>query len=263
MRGSVVRRLAEDAYRVAATFAGWSVFIVGCLVWGVSVIPVTLLLSQRWPGAREHFDRLTRRALRLYVRTLPFMRVQIECSERRLSGPRILVANHQSWLDSIMLIALEPRLIGPARGYMFRIPIVRTILALMGFYPSDVHTLPSLDRMREAAERARRRGEGLLFFPEGTRSRTGAIGGFHRGAFRLAVDHALPIQPVVIEGLDRVLPPGQVLVASSGRPSVRVRYLEPLRPPYAEGPRRDVVRALGERARDLLAAELDRLRAER
>ena len=255
--------LPADAYRVIASVAGWGAFAGGCLVWGVSVVPVTLALLPFWPGVREPFHALTRAALLVYFHTLLFMRVEVEGAEHRLAGPRVVVANHQSLLDSILLISLEPRLAGPSRSYMFRIPIVRTILRLAGFHPADAGELPSLERMRAGAEEARARGGGLLFFPEGTRSRSGAVGAFHRGAFRVAVDHALPIQPVVIEGLDRVLPPGRFLVVSPWRPVVRVRYLEPLRPPYGAGVRREVVRALASGVRETLVAELARLRARR
>jgi hypothetical protein len=77
------------------------------------------------------------------------------------------------------------------------------------------------------------------------------------------VDHDLPIQPVVIEGLDRVLPAGHVIAQTSGRYTVRVRYLAPIEPPFGSGLRRDVVRSLTDRVRGVLVDELARLRAER
>jgi 1-acyl-sn-glycerol-3-phosphate acyltransferase len=265
----VPRRLADayrhayrHAYRIWASLVGWGAFAGGCLLWGLFVIPPTLLLARRWPSVRERFSDVTRVALRGYVRILPFLRLRVEGDEKRLSGSRILVANHQSWLDPLVLMSLEPRLAGPARSYNFRVPIMRTILRLAGFHRADAGEPPSLDRLSEAARRADHEAGGLLFFPEGTRSRTGAIGPFHRGAFRAAVDHGLPIQPVVIEGLDRVLPPGRLIVRLPGRPVVRVRYLAPLHPPYGEGLRRDVVRALASRVRELMVDELSRMRAE-
>ena len=44
---------------------------------------------------------------------------------------------------------------------------------------------------------------------------------------------------------------------------MRIRYLEPVRPPYGKGPRREVSRGLATRVRETLVAELERLRAER
>jgi 1-acyl-sn-glycerol-3-phosphate acyltransferase len=250
-------------YRVCASLVGWGAMIAICLTWGALVIPATLLLSRFRPGAREVFNDLTRHVLGLYVRSLLFARFQVEGRERRLEGPRILVANHQSWLDPILMISLEPRLGGPIRRYMYRVPVLHSIVELAGFYPSDIGELPSLDELHRHAEVARDRRGALLFFPEGTRSKTGEIGPFHRGAFRVAVDHDLPIQPVVIEGLDRVLPAGHVVAQAPGRYTVRVRYLAPIEPPFGSGLRRDVVRSLTERVRGTLVDELARLRAER
>ncbi len=259
------RRLSRrrDLQRVGGALVGWAVWLGLTLCWGLLVIPVTLLLLPLWPGVRERFASLTRAALRAYVGRLPFARLCVEGADKRLEGPRILVANHQSRLDSPFMLAIEPRLFGPVRGYMLRVPIVGTAIRLLGFFDADVSEVSALAAMQRAAEQARARGAGLLFYPEGTRSQSGEIGRFQRGAFRLAVECELPIQPVVIEGLDVAFPPGRLITPVYGRHPVRIRYLEPLRPPYGSGPRRDVVRALSDRVRVILVEELARLRAER
>jgi len=132
-----MRRFAFEIYRVGGTLLGWAVFLLLILVWGVLVVPATLLLLPLWPGVQEHFASLTRRALRLYVGQLPFLRLCVEGVENRIDGPRILVANHQSRLDSPVLLALEPRLCGPVRGYMLRVPIVGAVIRLVGFFDAD------------------------------------------------------------------------------------------------------------------------------
>jgi 1-acyl-sn-glycerol-3-phosphate acyltransferase len=50
-------------------------------------------------------------------------------------------------------------------------------------------------------------GTSVIFFPEGTRSRTGQLGPFKKGAFRFAMDLGLPILPVTITGTREILPP--------------------------------------------------------
>jgi len=255
--------LVRALLRFAGTAAGWIAFVLLVLVWGALVVPATLLLARRWPGVRERFASLTAGAIGLYLRALPFLRFRVEGAERRLRGGRIVVANHASRLDSPLLIAIEPGLAGPVRGYMLRVPGVGGVIRLLGFFDADAGEAASFDALQRAAAHARAHGAGLLFYPEGTRSRDGEIGSFRRGAFRAAVDHGLPLQPVLIDGLDAVLPPGSVIAQKDRSHLVRVRYLEPLRPPYDEGPRRDVVRALAERVRRDMQAELARMRTER
>jgi 1-acyl-sn-glycerol-3-phosphate acyltransferase len=231
-------------------------------VWGVLVIPLTLLLTPLWPAVREHYASLTQAALRTYVRVLPFARIQVEGGEQRLSGARILVVNHTSRLDSPVLLSLEPRLSGPVRGYMLRVPIVGTAIRLLGFFDADADADTFAD-MNRAAQRVRSQGGGLLFYPEGTRSASGEIAVFQHGAFRAAYDHGLPIQPIVVEGLDTVFPPGHVISPVRGRHLVRIRYLKPLHPPYGAGSRREVVRALSSEVRNTMIEQLAQLRQER
>ncbi len=257
-----MRRLARELYRYAATVQGWLWFAAITLFFGLVPIPFALLLAPVWSGADARFADWTHRALRLYGKSVMYMRIGVEGEERRVPGTRILVANHQSWLDPLVLMGLEPRLAGPVRRYMLRVPIFGSVARLAGFFQSDVGELPSLDDVARCAASARARGGSLLFFPEGTRSKDGALGAFHRGAFRTAFDHSLAIQPVVIEGLDRVLPRRGPIVQTYGRQLVRVRYLAPIAPPFGTpgALRRDVVRGLAERARTAIAEELEAMR---
>jgi 1-acyl-sn-glycerol-3-phosphate acyltransferase len=258
--------LYDKLVRSLKTLWGWGAFGGACAVWAVTVVPVVLVVERFKPSVRDWFRDATRAALRVYIGTLPFMKVRVDGVEpaagrdRPSSGARLLVANHQSWLDPIILLAIEPRLSGPARSYVMRWPALRSIMRLAGFYASDETGPDLLARMRAGVEQALPGGDTLLFFPEGTRSRTGEIGAFRRGAFRMAVEYQLPIQPVIIEGMHRVLPPGSPFVQNRGRPTVQVRYLDTIQPPAAGDSRRTVVRDLTDRVRDVMANELARMR---
>ena len=250
--------------RILVTVWGYFVFVLGCIVWGGLGIPLTLILSRFWPSARDRFADGTQFLLGAYVRRLPFMRLDVDRSRRISSDDSlVLVMNHQSFLDPIVMLSLEPRLSGPARGYMFRVPIVRSALKLGRFFLSDSGEPAPLDRMREGVQEALDRRGVLLFYPEGSRTRTGEIGDFHHGAFRMAVEYQLPIQPVVTDGLNRVLPPGSLILQTRRPVSVQVRYLDPIEPPYEEGLQRRVVRDLSEQVRLSMLEELKELRRER
>ncbi len=238
-------------------------FVLGSLVWGILVIPLTIALSRFSPRVRDLFGQCTQAALGIFIKLLPFLKLSVDRSRGLCDGSRVLVVNHQSWLDPIVMLSLERRLSGPARGYLFRTPVIRSVLKLGRFYLSDGGEPAPLDRMRQGVQEALDRRGTLLFYPEGTRTKTGEIGDFRLGAFRMAVEYKLPIQPVVIDGLDQVFPPGSVIVQTRGRYSVRVRYLDPIEPPYGEGPQRRVVRELAQQVRLSMVEELARLRKER
>ncbi len=249
--------------RLFGAAVGWGVFALGCAVWAVLVVPLALAAAPFRPAARERFLDLTRAALRLYVRILPFMRVEVEGLERRGRRPYVLVVNHQSRLDPLVMWSLEPRMSGPARRYLMRTPALGSVLRLAGFYEAEVGEPAPLERMRSSGAQVRASGGALLFFPEGTRSKDGQIAAFRRGAFRLAVDDGLPIQPVVIEGLDDVLPPQTWIPCKRWRYPVRVSYLPAFEPPFGEGPRRSLVRGLADQVRAAMVEEIERLRALR
>jgi 1-acyl-sn-glycerol-3-phosphate acyltransferase len=254
-------RAALHVYRYVSTLVGWIVFVTGCVVWGTLVIPIALILTPLAPGIRPGFRRLTSRALGLYIATLGFLRVEVRGRQRRCSTARVVVANHQSWLDPIVLLGLEPGLSGPAQRYLYRVPILGRVLDLLGFVdasPDDAEAFVALrDRARKDPDVA------LLFLPEGTRSRTGRMGPFRRGAFRVAIEAGLPLQPIIIDGLFDVLPPGALIARAPGRAPVVVSYLEPVQPPPANEGLREATRALTEEVRGQMVAELERLRRER
>ncbi len=260
-----MKRFLSDVYRYVATFQGWLLVLVGTILAGVW-IPIVWIVAPIWPRARVLFADIVHGLLAIYRRAVMYMRVRIEGEEKRLPGTRILISNHQSWLDPLVLMGTEPRLQGPIRQYMLDVPVFGSIPKLCGFFVSEIGELPSLDAMAEAVATARERGGSLLFFPEGTRGVDGVVGPFHRGAFRTAYDHDLAIQPVLIEGLDRVLPRKGPIVQTPGRHLVRIHYLDAIAPPFDEAPsgrRRDTVRALTDRVRADMVEELEKMRAER
>jgi 1-acyl-sn-glycerol-3-phosphate acyltransferase len=254
------------AIRTYHAVIGWGGVAGGSILWGISVVPATILLSRFRPSVRDKFNDLTRAGLRLYFRIAPFMRVFVEGRREDVGdGPRvrILVANHQSLLDPLLLMSIEPCLSGPAKDYLFRWPGLSAVLRFARFYPSEDAGLGVMQKMREGVEQAIDQGNSLLFFPEGTRSRSGEMATFRRGAFRMAVEYGLPIQPVVIDGIYDVLPPGVILPPSSERCDVRIVYLNPIEVERNTDNARSAARTLADRVRSQLESEIARLRAQR
>jgi 1-acyl-sn-glycerol-3-phosphate acyltransferase len=90
----------------------------------------------------------------------------------------------------------------------------------------------------------------VMIFPEGTRSRTGALGTFKSGAFRLAIDAGVPIVPIAVSGTAAGYPKGSPWV----RPCRGVaRILEPV---PAQGYALDDAAKLRELVRERIAAAL-------
>jgi long-chain acyl-CoA synthetase len=146
-------------------------------------------------------------------------------------GPFLLAANHASHLDTLAVLAAlgeraeEIALVG-ARDYFFDRAWKRAILPrALPIIPFDREGdfLEGLRLCREAIGM----GRSLLIFPEGTRTRTGALQPFKAGVGVLAVELGLPIVPTAIEGTFAALPVGRALPR---RRPVRVTFGPPILP---------------------------------
>ena len=122
--------------------------------------------------------------------------------------PQIFAANHSGLHDILSLSAHLPiQFRWVAKKSLFSVPFMGWHMRRSGYIPID------RDNPREAAKniieaaKVIRGGINAIAFPEGTRSRTGAIGSFHSGAFALALRTGVPLVPISLEGSCRVIMP--------------------------------------------------------
>ena len=128
-------------------------------------------------------------------------------------GPVILVANHVSFFDSILLMFSLPRpvaFIGKAE-YTDN-PITNWLFCGAGMIPVRRENPGDLPHVFDEVAEVLERGEVIGVFPEGTRSRDGLLHRGHVGAAHLALTTGAPLVPVGIVGTDRVLPTGARIV---------------------------------------------------
>ncbi len=118
------------------------------------------------------------------------------------SKPSVIVANHQSHLDLICLMALSPKLIFFTNDWVWRNPIYGYVIRKADYVPVSGGVEGQMDRIRALVAR----GYSLVIFPEGTRTPDGKVGRFHKGAFYVAAELGLDVTPVFIHGAFDVLP---------------------------------------------------------
>jgi len=146
------------------------------------------------------------------------------------AGPCVIVANHCSHADTAALIAALPAqrrpAVAAAADYWFGGGLrPRICRALCGAFPVRRGGGGSADLA--AACRLLAAGRDVIVYPEGTRSRDGQTGEFHRGAARLAAAAGVPLVPVGISGTRTLLPPGGT-AHRPHRAAVTVRIGAPL-----------------------------------
>jgi 1-acyl-sn-glycerol-3-phosphate acyltransferase len=135
----------------------------------------------------------------------------------------LFVANHIDLLDAFIIYASVPQLVrGIELESHFRIPFYGWAMKALGNIGVPLDDRPdSYRRLVTETKRSLDRGISLAVFPEGTRTRTGLVGPFHVGFFRMAIRLGCPIVPVSIVGAYEFSRKGSWLM----RPSTIVVHL--------------------------------------
>ena len=138
----------------------------------------------------------------------------------------VFCCNHQSNIDPpILFQALHPRLHVLFKRELTKLPLLGRAFQIGGFVPIDRHSREQSMAAIDQAAASLRAGNSFLTFPEGTRSRTGALLPFKRGPFLMALKAQVPVVPVAIQGASASMRKGSPIV----RPTVvSVRIGEPV-----------------------------------
>ena len=194
--------------------------------------------------------RVTHGVAKLAVLVLG-VRLVVEGLEHLPPGSCVVVANHASYLDGVVMkAALPPRFSFVIKREAASMPVAGFLMKRIGSEFVDRHTEGG--RRRDAMRVLRRAEEGhaLVFFPEGTFDDVPGLKRFHVGAFAAAVRGGMPVVPAVIHGARRAMPNGALLV----RPGlVRVEILDPI----ALSDTANAADALRREARRLILQRLD------
>ena len=173
--------------------------------------------------------RLRRATARIAARTfflLAGMPVRLEGRENLPASQCIVVANHASYLDGVVMTAALPARFGfVVKREMNEVPLAGTLLRRIG-----TEFVDRFNRHRGGTDarrvlRTAASGHSLVFFPEGTFTPEVGLGKFHSGAFAIAARAACPVVPAVILGTRRNMPATRVFP----RPGlIEVRFGPPI-----------------------------------
>jgi 1-acyl-sn-glycerol-3-phosphate acyltransferase len=225
-------------------YATWALLLFAAV--GVAALLLLLVLP------RIELRRAVARVSARSFFALAGMPLTVRFAERLPAGQCVLVCNHASYLDGIVLTAALPARFGfVIKREMAAVPLAAVLLRRLGS-----EFVERFDRARGASD-ARRvlrsaiQGRSLVFFPEGTFTPTPGLLKFHTGAFATAVRAGCPLVPAVVRGTRKALKPG----AAWPQPgALELEILPPLEPAGAAAEQTAI--ALRERARAAMLAAL-------
>ncbi len=213
----------------------------------VALLGVLLLPTLR---TRRGTARIAARSF-LFLSGMP---LRLRGLEHLPPGQCVVVANHASYLDGVvMAAALPPRFGFVIKREMNDVPLAGLLLRRLGseFVERFNRHKGGTDARRVLRTAAS--GHSLVFFPEGTFTPEVGLGKFHTGAFAIAARASCPVVPAVIFGTRRNMPATRLLPRPG---SLEVRYGAPLLAAPSLGAHDDPAVALRDRARAAILAEL-------
>lgn len=138
-------------------------------------------------------------------------------------GGVIIAANHSSYLDPPVIgVALKRRATYMAREGLFRIPLLRNFVSAFSFPVKRGSPRPST--IKEAVQRLKK-GELIVMFPEGGRSKDGTFLDPKRGVALIATMSRAPVVPALIRGTEKAFPVGAKFIRLA---KIRVTFGKPI-----------------------------------
>lgn len=224
----------------AVSLAYWTLIVVTCPVFFVGAL-IVFALTAPFDRRRVALHLYSSAWATFYVRVNPLWTLRVEGRERLpRHGAAVLVANHASLIDILVLFGLFRPYKWVSKASNFKLPFVGWNMRLNDYVPLLRGDRDSVLAMLEHCGRHLDRGSPILMFPEGTRSPDGVLEAFKDGAFDLAVAHGVPVIPIAVHGTAAALPKHGLVLEQ--HVDARIVVLEPIAPGTDAAALRDTAR---------------------
>lgn len=238
IRNGSFGHLVDRFIDCSVTMACWSWFIFGFLLF-FSWPYIAFSLFSKNPEI--HFQKLNSLFYRFFFRilkiTAPRQKIEIDEQAEAIKSS-VIVCNHLSYLDPLLLIALFPKQKTIVKTRFFGAPVFGWIITKSGYLPSTGEGRFSrmmIEQMETMAAYLKTGGN-LFVFPEGTRIRDGKIGELHMGALKIARMHQAPVHILQIRNSDKLFTPGKFLFNTRIKNTISVKSIDCIEPDYENDP---------------------------
>ncbi len=253
----VSRLLQTKIARTILSIWAWFVLAVVVIVF-FPLVAITRLVTAPFDPGRYHAGLLFRKLTVVHQRLNPLWTFRVSGDvpddPRR---PYVVVANHESFVDILLISQLPFEMKWLSKSDFFRYPLVGWMMQLAGDIRLERGDKASAAGALVASRDRLDKHVSVMIFPEGTRSKTGELQPFKDGAFRIAIDAGVPILPLAVIGTRDALVKHDWRF---GQSEAEVRVLPPI---STEGLTADDVADLRDRAREVIATTIAEMRVER
>lgn len=180
-------------------------FFIGCIFLRVLIAVLYLV-----PVRKSSKQRLVCRLIQITCKGILLLatavkKEHINKANERFQHPAIIIANHQSFIDILVLLSLSSKILMVTNHWVWHSPFFGAIIRYVDFYYIGEGYEQYMERMRKKVKK----GYSIAIFPEGTRTYNGKMKRFHKGAFYLAETLQLDILPILLYGNNKIIAKAQ------------------------------------------------------
>jgi len=183
-------------WRMLGTGLSFTTFGIGGLVLGYLVFPLVWLFSASPEKARRRCRRLVQASFAAFVwfmKSLGVLTWEVDRRERLQGGGKLVLANHPTLIDIVLLISMIPNACCIVKAALYRNPFTRGPVSRAGYVPNNAPEQLLGDCVGEL-----KKGASLVIFPEGTRSVNNRLLRFKRGAAYVFLEAKCAVSLVTI-----------------------------------------------------------------
>lgn len=187
-------------------------FLLGCVILRI-LISILYFIPIKKSSKKSFIGYLIMHTCRCILLLSFFVKKKkINVSTEDFKKPSVLVANHQSYIDILVLLSLSPKIVMFTNSWVWNSPFFGAIIRFVDFYYVGEGYERNVDVMKKKVQE----GYSIAVFPEGTRAYDEKIKRFHKGGFYLAEMLQLDIIPIVLYGNGKVIAKAQPFNIRSG-----------------------------------------------
>jgi len=173
------------------------VFSVGSLINTITGFLLITLTRGQNKTTRLWFHHILRASSWLMIYIMINVKKKVMgWDHHKFRKPSVIISNHQSHIDIMLMLMLHPKIILLTNDWVQKNFFYGKIVKMADFYPILDHLHEHVELLKKKTEE----GYSIMIFPEGTRSETGKISRFHKGAFYLSEKLKLDILPIILHG---------------------------------------------------------------
>jgi 1-acyl-sn-glycerol-3-phosphate acyltransferase len=227
-----IKQILSIPLRITLTAYCFVQFAIQVLWLGKWQMPRVLKKGKGGPDARRDALYIAHRHVQHYLATLDILRlVEFRFEGKPYDQPCIMVANHPSLLDFIVLLRDLPNAVCLYKSQSLDNPVLSSFIQVGGYIEGMDGTASASRRIISTCCERLAQGHHVVFFPEGTRSESAStMHKFRATAFHAALKCRAQIQPVMIDCQPLFLGKNQNWIDFSGHRNIMtIRYLPVVR----------------------------------